>query len=89
MKTIIRLTESELHNIVKQTVNELKDILFILKWRYDGKVVFKFTGKTKCLEKCVLIQDIVCRDGDEISGYWDNRIRVGEHQTLSRVYINF
>ena len=70
-------------------LNELKDILFILKWRYDGKVVFKFTGKTKCLEKCVLIQDIVCRDGDEISGYWDNRIRVGEHQTLSRVYINF
>jgi len=70
-------------------LNELKNIIFILKWRYDDRVVFMFTGKTKGLESCVPIQDIVERDDDGITDYWKNRIRVMEHPTLSRVYINF
>jgi len=70
-------------------LNELKDILVILSWRYGDRVVFMFTQKKKGLESCVPIQEIISDYGSLISDYWDDRIRVDEHEKMSRVYINF
>lgn len=63
-------------------LNELKDILVILSWRYERKhVVFKFTQKKK-IPNVVPVEEI-------ISTYWENRIWVDENPDMSKVYINF
>lgn len=68
-------------------LNELKDIIMILVWRYSReKVVFQFTAKRNLVEY-VTVADLI--EDYDFSDYWCRRVHILEDEELTKVLINF
>ena len=71
-------------------LNELKDIILILSWRYSHEnVSFMFTARKKELESFIPIYEIIGGEDSLISDYWNGRVHVEELEASAHVYINF
>ena len=65
-----------------EELNELKDILVELTWRYGrDHVEFSFTQRKK-IPETFPVEDV-------ISTYWEGRVWIHEDPVMTKVYINF
>ena len=65
-----------------EDLNELKDILVEITWRYGREhVEFSFTQRKK-IPETFPVEDV-------ISTYWESRVWIHEDPEMTKVYINF